>query len=119
MGQRGGNNRLMDAFQFSRLLAERQQSGKLYLEFLRVPSLSLGLYSLPAGGTDPQQPHTEDEVYYVASGRGRISVGSEDREVQAGSVIYVAANVEHRFHSITEDLDILVFFAPAEYSLGK
>lgn len=104
----------MDAFEFSQLVEAQQKSGKLYLEFLRVPALSAGIYVLPAGQPDPQQPHTEDEVYYVVSGRGMIRVAEEDRRVQAGSVIYVAAGVEHRFHSISEDLQILVFFAPEE-----
>ena len=106
----------MDAFELEGLLAQRANSGRLYLEFLRVPAMSMGLYVLPSGGTDPQGPHTEDEVYYVASGRGHITVGDEEREVREGSIIYVAANVEHRFHSIEEDLQIVVFFAPAEYS---
>ncbi len=77
----------------------------------------MGLYVLKAGGIDPQQPHSEDEVYYIAAGRGMIRVGGEDQPVEAGSVVFVAAGVEHRFHSITEDLHILVFFAPAEYTL--
>jgi len=106
----------MDAFDLSALYEAHAQTGRLYLEFLRVPTLSVGLYRLPAGGKDPQQPHTEDEVYYIARGRGQIRVGEEDREVLAGSVVYVAAHVEHRFHTITEDLDIIVFFAPAEYA---
>jgi quercetin dioxygenase-like cupin family protein len=106
----------MRAFTLSQLVEERRQSNRLYLEFLRVPSLSIGLYELPAGGIDPQQPHTEDEVYYVASGQGTIRVDDEDRAVQAGSIVCVAAGVEHRFHSITQDLTILVFFAPAEGS---
>lgn len=107
----------MNAYEIAELIAQREESGKSYLEFLRVPSLSVGLYALPAGGVDGQQPHTEDEVYYVVSGRGQIFVGGEDRPVQAGSIVFVAANVEHRFHSIKEDLQIIVFFAPAEYSL--
>jgi quercetin dioxygenase-like cupin family protein len=106
----------MEAFALDDLRAERAQAGRLYLEFLRVPALSMGLYELPAGGVDPQQPHTEDEVYYVVRGAGQIRVGDEDRAVRAGSVVFVAAGVDHRFHSITEDLAILVFFAPAEYS---
>ena len=106
----------MDAFEIAKIIEEQQQSGKLYLEFLRVPSLSVGLYALPIGGTDPQQPHAEDEVYYILSGQGSIRVGEEDREVRAGSVVFVGGYVEHRFHSITEDLKILVFFAPAEGS---
>jgi mannose-6-phosphate isomerase-like protein (cupin superfamily) len=99
-------------------MSERAQSGRAYLEFLRVPALSAGLYELPAGRTDPQQPHSEDEVYYVARGRAQIRVAGEDRAVGPGSVVFVAAGVEHRFHSIEEDLAVLVFFAPAEYSLG-
>lgn len=109
----------MDAFELNELLTQRKDIGKLYLEFLKVPDLSMGVYVLPAGGVDPQSPHTEDEVYYVVSGRAKIKVAEEDRPVQAGSVVYVAKNVEHRFHSIEEELTVIVFFAPAEYSNGK
>jgi mannose-6-phosphate isomerase-like protein (cupin superfamily) len=49
----------------------------------------------------------------------KIKVANEDRAVQAGSVVYVAKKLEHRFHSIEEDLTVLVFFAPAEYSLKE
>jgi mannose-6-phosphate isomerase-like protein (cupin superfamily) len=108
----------MQAFELAQLLEERKQSNKLYLEFLKVPDLSMGLYTLPAGGTDPQSPHTEDEVYYVVSGRAKILVAEEILDVQAGSIVYVAKNVAHHFHSIEEELTVLVFFAPAEYSLG-
>jgi mannose-6-phosphate isomerase-like protein (cupin superfamily) len=106
----------MEAFEVTALREEHSRSGKLYLEFLRKTALSLELYRLPAGGSDPQSPHTEDEVYYVIEGKAQVRVGAEDRSVSAGSIVYVAANVEHRFHSIEEDLTILVFFAPAEYS---
>ena len=106
----------MQAHELAELISQREASNKPYLEFLNVPDLSLGLYVLPAGGTDPQSPHTEDEVYYVVSGKAQIKVADEDRAVQAGSVVYVAKNVEHRFHSIEEELTVLVFFAPAEYS---
>lgn len=106
----------MQAFELSELIAQREWSSKAYLEFLKTPDLSMGLYALPAGGIDSQLPHTEDEVYYVVSGRAKIKVADENRDVQAGSVVYVAKNVEHRFHSIEQDLTVLVFFAPAEYA---
>ncbi len=106
----------MQAFELAQLVSQRESSNKLYLEFLNVPDLSLGLYVLPAGGTDPQSPHTEDEVYYVVSGRAQIRVAGEDRAVRAGSIVYVTKNMEHKFHSIEEELRVLVFFAPAEYS---
>lgn len=109
----------MQAYELSQLLSQRKDTNKLYLEFLKVPDLSMGVYVLPAGGTDPQSPHTEDEVYYVVSGKAKIKVADEDRAVQAGSIVYVAKNVLHRFHSIEEELTILVFFAPAEYANKK
>ncbi len=104
----------MDAFELDALRATRRAGGRAYLEFLRSPDLSVGLYELPAGGIDPQGPHTEDEVYCVMAGRARISVGGEDRPVGPGSVVFVAAGVEHRFHDIAEDLVVIVAFGPAE-----
>lgn len=85
--------------------------GEPWLEFLRVADLRVGLYVLPAGGSDPQSPHAEDEVYHVIRGRATLSVDGEDLAVVPGSVVYVAAGVDHRFHSITEELEVLVFFA--------
>lgn len=81
---------------------------------MRVPMLSVGVYVLPAGGIDVQKPHKEDEVYYVVRGRARMKVGEEEEVVKPGSVIFVAAKVEHRFFDISEELELLVFFAPAE-----
>src|SRR5918998_4738404 len=104
----------MEAFDLARLLTGHDPSVEPYHEFLRVPSLSVGLYALPAGAADPQKPHTEDEVYHVVGGRARIQVGAEDRAVEAGKVVFVEAGVEHRFYAIEEDLKVLVFFAPAE-----
>lgn len=101
-------------FDLPTISAERAQAGKLYQEFLRVPALSAGVYVLPAGSADPQTPHKQDEVYYVVRGRGRIRVASEEQVVKAGSVIFVAAQVEHCFFDVSEELEVLVFFAPAE-----
>lgn len=112
----GASLRVMDAFELDDVLAARAATGRLYHEFLRTHDLSVGVYALPAGGVDPQGPHTEDEVYHVVSGRARIRVGDEDRAVQAGSVVFVGADIEHRFHDIEEELVILVMFGPAEYT---
>jgi mannose-6-phosphate isomerase-like protein (cupin superfamily) len=106
----------MEAYELVQLIDQQNQSGQDYFEFLRVPALSTGLYMLAAGAVDTQEPHTEDEIYYVLSGRGIIQVDQESRPVAAGSLVYVKARVEHRFHTITEDLRVLVIFAPAEYS---
>jgi len=94
--------------------ALRRSSGNRYSEFLRVPAMSAGLYVLPAGSADTQSPHQQDEMYYVVRGRARLRAGSEDEAVSEGSIIFVAARVEHRFYEITEELVLLVMFAPAE-----
>jgi len=101
-------------FHFDSLARQRADKGKLYLEFLRVPAMSAGVYVLAKGATDPQKPHREDELYYVVRGEARMQIGSDHAEVRAGSVIFVEAEREHRFYDVTEELEVLVFFAPAE-----
>ncbi len=100
------------------IIGELIGAGRSYQEFLRVPAMSCGIYMLSVGAVDPQKPHTEDEMYYVISGAGAMQVhgedGVEDREVGPGDIIYVKAGQEHRFHDITEELVVLVTFAPAE-----
>lgn len=87
-----------------------------YIEFLRVPTMSAGVYELGVGEEDKQQPHTEDELYYIVSGKATLLVGDGDVSIETGSMVFVPAHVIHRFHTITEALTILVFFAPAEYT---
>jgi mannose-6-phosphate isomerase-like protein (cupin superfamily) len=107
---------LMQAFQLSSVLAERDKNGRAYLEFLRVTSLSMGIYHLKAGQADLQKPHTEDEVYYVVSGRAQFRAGDAVENVEPGTLIFVDRLVEHRFFNIADNLTVLVFFAPAEGS---
>ena len=106
----------MEAFELSRLLEQCRGSDQLFLEFLNVGTLSAGIYELAVGIVDPQRPHTEDELYYVLDGRGQIRVGGEDRTLSPGSIVFVGAGIEHRFHSILEQLTLLVVFAPARGS---
>lgn len=94
--------------------AERVRRGIAYQEFLRVPAMSAGLYVLPAGTIDGQVPHGQDELYYVVRGRARMRAGDEERRIGPGSVIFVGADVVHRFHDIEEELALLVLFTPAE-----
>lgn len=98
-------------FDIASEIDRQRRSGKPYLEFLRVPTLSCGIYSLPAGARDLQSPHDEDEVYYVVSGSGRVRVDGEERAVGPGSILYVEATSEHSFFEIDEEMTLLVFFA--------
>lgn len=109
----------MDAWELREVEAAQAASGRLYHEFLSVPDLSAGLYVLEAGATDPQSPHGEDELYYVVEGRARVRVGDDDRAIEAGSLVFVAAHVPHRFHAIEQRLVLLVMFGPAEGSRSR
>ena len=106
------------AFDIALIIDERRATGDPWLEFFRVPDLSLGLYVLPAGGEDGQSPHGQDEIYYVVSGRATLRVDGEETPAVPGSILYVAAEADHKFHTIEEELTLLVFFAPAYQRRG-
>ncbi len=109
----------MTAFELQDQSKQPQASEQPYLEFLRVPALSRRLDVHPAECADSQQLQREDEVYFVVSGRARIQVGNEDCPVEAGSTVYVPEEVEHHLHSVAEDLNVLVFFTPAETTVSE
>lgn len=102
------------AFGWATLLRQHREAGRPWLEFLRSDSLSGGIYVLPAGAVDEQEPHGEDEVYVVVAGASCFTAGEVTREVRAGDVLFVAAGVPHRFHDISDELRIIVVFAPPE-----
>ncbi len=102
----------MNAYELGDISRQQAESGKPYLQFINEGTMSLGLYVLAAGSTDTQSPHVEDEIYYVVSGRASVVVAGERRPVVAGSIVFVAKEVEHRFVDVEEDLSLLVFFAP-------
>jgi mannose-6-phosphate isomerase-like protein (cupin superfamily) len=100
-----------DAHSVARGLVE---SGELWAEVFRSGNLSCGIYCLAAGSEDPQAPHHEDEIYVVVEGRARLWVEGELMEASPGVVLFVAAEAEHRFVDVTEDLVVVVVFAPPE-----
>ena len=85
-----------------------------WVEHFRVPALSVGTYRIVAGGTDDQRPHGEDEIYVVQAGRARLVAGDASVAVGPRSVVYVPAGEVHRFVDVSEELEVLVVFAPAE-----
>jgi mannose-6-phosphate isomerase-like protein (cupin superfamily) len=103
-------------FELDKLIQKRRARPAPYLEFLRAPNLSCGIYELRAGATDLQAPHDEDEVYFVVGGRARLRVGDEERRVGPGSILFVRATSAHSFFEIEEDLTLLVFFASGGFS---
>jgi mannose-6-phosphate isomerase-like protein (cupin superfamily) len=107
----------VNVFDYSKILAGAKAP---YIEFLRVPSLSVGMYVLEVGATDHQTPHSEDEVYYVASGRAKMRTETDgvakNFDVDPGTIIFIPAQVQHAFYDIIQRLAVMVFFAPAEHS---
>jgi mannose-6-phosphate isomerase-like protein (cupin superfamily) len=99
------------SFELDDLQADRSRS---YAEFLRRPGISMGIYHLPVGGRDPQHPHSADEVYVVLAGRAVLEVEGERLDMQRGRVVSVDVGADHRFVDITDDLSVLVVFAPPD-----
>ena len=93
--------------------------GVHWAEHLRVEALSLGTYSIPAGGLDDQSPHTEDEIYVCTGGRAVLRTPSGEAAIAPGVVVLVPAHEEHRFVEVTEDLSLFVCFAPPEGARGS
>jgi mannose-6-phosphate isomerase-like protein (cupin superfamily) len=102
-----------DVFDLERVLQELREGGQRYHEFLRRDSLSVGIYHLAADDPDPQRPHTEDEVYYVLAGTGRVEIGGETTPITPGSIVFVGKRVPHKFLDYPDGLTLLVIFAPA------
>jgi mannose-6-phosphate isomerase-like protein (cupin superfamily) len=103
----------MSSFNFDSAAADLRKRAEIWGEPLRVPAVSVGVYLLAAGGKDEQTPHEEDEIYYVVRGRAALRIGASTRPVEPGDCIFVAAGDTHRFEDITDDLELLVVFAPA------
>ncbi len=103
----------LEAFTLDEL--DKQRGDRAYLSFLQRSTLHCGIYALAAGATDRQNPHDEDEVYYVLEGKGKFTVDGHDPvDAVKGAILFVAAHASHRFHDIEEDLKLLVFFSRAK-----
>jgi mannose-6-phosphate isomerase-like protein (cupin superfamily) len=73
------------------------------------PGLEIGVYVLVAPEPDRQQPHADDEVYFVLEGTGVLDVEGEAVQLRAGHAVFVPAGADHRF-SAYEQLAVLVIF---------
>ncbi|MFR9723467.1 cupin domain-containing protein [Streptomyces sp. MS19] len=104
----------MKEFRLDQLEAERMAHDGAYLRFLNERTMSAGLYALDAGQQDGQRPQRQDVVNFVLSGRASLTVGGETTTVARGSVVFVPAGVQARFHHITEDIRVMVVFSPPE-----
>jgi len=94
------------------------RDGKLYAEMFRHGTLTLEIYA--PKGVDLQQPHTRDEIYVVAAGRGWFSVSGRRFEFVPGDTLFAAAGEVHRFEDFTDDLLVwVVFYGPEGGERGR
>jgi mannose-6-phosphate isomerase-like protein (cupin superfamily) len=85
--------------------------GERFAKVLGHGSMEVEVYA--PRGTDPQTPHSRDELYVVVSGSGQFVNGPEHHEFRPGDVLFVPAGVEHRFEDFTDDLVVwVVFYGP-------
>ncbi|HEV8176325.1 MAG TPA: cupin domain-containing protein [Gemmatimonadales bacterium] len=82
--------------------------GERFIELFKHGTLAVELYA--PRGDDPQTPHTRDEVYVVVQGSGYFRNGSDRHRFNPGDVLFVPAQVQHRFEEFSEDLAVWVFF---------
>ncbi len=98
------------AFELDSLIAKLEPTGRPWMPIMKGKNVLTGLYMLKAGAEDRQRPHDTDEVYYVVSGKGKFVADGKEVSIQAGSILFVKAEVEHRFFDIEEELVLVVFF---------
>ena len=97
-------------FEADSLITQLQTQDKRWTAFLRGENVLTGIYHLKAGMQDMQKPHDTDEVYYIIEGKARLIAGGVESMVAKGSIIFVKAEIPHKFVDIQEDLVVLVFF---------
>jgi mannose-6-phosphate isomerase-like protein (cupin superfamily) len=83
-------------------------AGEQFVQALAHGTMSVELYS-PVG-SDPQTPHSQDELYFIHSGSGTFALGAESHSCAPGDCFFVAAGVAHRFTSFTSDFSTWVVF---------
>lgn len=86
--------------------------GKLFTNIFKRGDLVVEIYA--PHGTDLQQPHTRDEIYFVAHGEGLYTCGDTRQPFGAGDFLFAPAGVAHRFEDFSEDLAVWVIFFGSE-----
>jgi mannose-6-phosphate isomerase-like protein (cupin superfamily) len=83
-------------------------AGERYVELFQHGTLSVELYA--PRGSDPQHPHTRDEVYVVVQGSGYFRNAETRHRFAPGDLLFVPAGAVHRFEDFTDDLAVWVLF---------
>jgi mannose-6-phosphate isomerase-like protein (cupin superfamily) len=99
---------MTNVFRLAEARVAPDEPGRQSARILDHGSLEVRFYR--PRGTDPQTPHTKDEVYVVASGRGTFVVGDERTPFETGDLLFVPAGAAHRFSDFSDDFGVWVMF---------
>jgi mannose-6-phosphate isomerase-like protein (cupin superfamily) len=89
-------------------ISEQWPHGERYARAFAHGSMSVEFYA--PFGSDPQTPHTQDELYFIHAGSGEILIAGERHTFAIGDVFFVAAGIEHRFENFSPDFSTWVVF---------
>jgi mannose-6-phosphate isomerase-like protein (cupin superfamily) len=85
--------------------------GAPFVRMMAGGSMSVEVYA--PKGTDLQQPHAQDELYFIHTGTGQLVINGQRFDANAGDAFFVAAGVEHRFENFSQDfVTWVVFYGP-------
>jgi mannose-6-phosphate isomerase-like protein (cupin superfamily) len=101
-------------YELSQLVTRLENEGGYFMDFLKTRNLEAGIIVLHPNEADTQEPHSDDELYYVISGNAWMEMGKKKIEVKEGSIIFIPAGLRHRFYGNSKDLFVLYVFAAKE-----
>lgn len=98
-------------FELAQLASKLDKEGGYFLDFLKVRNLEAGIIVLHPNEADTQEPHSDDELYYVIKGNAWMEIGKKKIQVKESSIIFIPAGMQHRFYGNVVDLVVLYMFA--------
>jgi mannose-6-phosphate isomerase-like protein (cupin superfamily) len=85
--------------------------GAPFVTMLAGGSMSVEVFA--PKGADLQQPHAQDELYFVHGGSGQMIINGQRFDAAAGDAFFVAAGVAHHFENFSDDfVTWVVFYGP-------
>jgi len=97
-------------FDLATYLGKIKKSSSYFYTFINRDSLAAGVLVLKPGEEDTQEPHENDEVYYIISGDGFLKINDKDYKISKDKLFFVAKDVKHYFYGNTKELKVLYFF---------
>ena len=95
-------NKLKLEFNLTEYLEKIKKGNSYFHTFINKDSLAAGILILQPGEEDTQEPHENDEVYFVISGNGYLKIKNKNYKVSKEKLFFVAKGVPHYFHSNTK-----------------